>query len=55
MLVEDGDGVGAEPEVVGAKSVDGGFATFCACSQVVVSSGLLVSYGIGTSELSKFA
>src|SRR5436305_12712393 len=42
-----------EREVVGAKSVDGGFATFCACSHVVVSSGLLASYGVGTSELSK--
>src|SRR2546421_5273392 len=42
-----------EPEVVGAKFVDGRFATFCACSHVVVSSGLLASYGVGTSELSK--
>ena len=43
-----------EPEVVGTKSVDGGFATFCACNHVVVFSGLLASYGVGTSELSKF-
>jgi hypothetical protein len=48
-----GAGAEPEPEVVGAKSVDGRFATFCACNHVVVSSGLLASYGVGTSGLSK--
>ncbi len=67
VLVEEGEaagpGAGAagadaapepDPEVAGTKSVDGGFATFCACNHVVVSSGLLASYRVGTSELSKF-